>query len=53
MPNEYFTRINNKSQQNVNLGQSPLHSNKAGTDDAFLAPGNSPRAFGIGMIARF
>ena len=53
MPYVYFTRINNKSQQNVNLGQSPLHSNKAGTDDAFLAPGNSPRAFGIGLIARF
>ena len=53
MPYVYFTRINNKAQQNVNLGQSPLHSNNSGQDDAFLAPGNSPRAFGFGFIARF
>ena len=53
MPYVYFTRINNKSQQNVNLGQSPLHSNNSGQDDAFLAPGNSPRAVGFGFIARF
>jgi hypothetical protein len=30
-----------------------VYSNNIGKDDAFLAPGNSPRAFGIGLIARF
>jgi predicted porin len=53
MPYVYFTRINNQSQQNVNLGQGPLYSNNNGTANAFLAPGNSPRAFGVGLIARF
>ncbi|MBK4734336.1 porin [Noviherbaspirillum pedocola] len=53
MPYIYYTRINNQSQQNVNLGQAPLYSNNNNTSNAFLAPGNSPRAFGIGLIARF
>jgi predicted porin len=52
-PYVYFTKVNNRSQQNVNLGQAPLYSNNLGQDDAFLAPGNSPRAFGVGLIARF
>jgi predicted porin len=52
-PYVYYTKIRNHAQQNVNLGQSPIESNNIGKDDAFLAPGNSPRAFGIGLIARF
>jgi predicted porin len=52
-PYVYYTRIRNHAQQNVNLGQAPVYSNNIGKDDAFLAPGNSPRAFGIGLIARF
>ncbi len=52
-PYLYYTKISNSAQQSVNLGQAPIYSNKSGTADAFLAPGNSPRAFGIGMIARF
>jgi predicted porin len=52
-PYVYYTKIKNSSQQSVNLGQAPVYSNNSGTEDAFLAPGNSPRAFGIGMIARF
>jgi predicted porin len=49
----YYTRIQNKAQQNVNLGQSPLYSNDASTSSAYLAPGNNPRAIGFGLIARF
>ena len=52
-PYMYYTKIRNSAQQNVNLGQAPVYSNNIGKDDAFLAPGNSPRAFGIGLIARF
>jgi predicted porin len=52
-PYVYFTKIRNHAQQSVNLGQAPVYSNNIGKDDAFLAPGNSPRAFGIGLIARF
>jgi hypothetical protein len=52
-PYVYYTKIRNHAQQNVNLGQAPLYSNNIGKDDAFLAPGDSPRAFGIGLIARF
>lgn len=52
-PYIYFTKISNKSQANVNLGQSPLRSNNAGSDNAFLAPGDSPRAIGFGLLARF
>jgi predicted porin len=52
-PYIYYTKIRNDSQQSVNLGQAPIYSNKTGTADAFLAPGDSPRVFGIGMIARF
>jgi len=52
-PYVYYTKIRNHAQQSVNLGQAPVYSNNIGKDDAFLAPGNSPRAFGIGLIARF
>jgi predicted porin len=52
-PYIYYTKIRNHAQQSVNLGQAPVYSNHIGKDDAFLAPGNSPRAFGIGLIARF
>lgn len=48
----YFTAIRNEAQQDVNLGQ-PLYSNNLGTSSAYLALGNSPRAVGIGAIARF
>jgi predicted porin len=47
------TRINNKSLQSVNLGESPLYSNDVGSGGSYLAPGDSPRAVGIGLIARF
>jgi predicted porin len=53
MPYVYYTKISNSSGQNVNLGQAPLFSNNSGTSNAFLAPGNSPQAFGVGLIARF
>jgi len=49
----YFTRIDNGSGQSVNLGQAPLYSNGLGTDAGYLAPGDSPRGFGVGLIARF
>jgi predicted porin len=52
-PYVYYTKIRNHAQQNANLGQAPVYSNNIGKDDAFLAPGDSPRAFGIGLIARF
>jgi predicted porin len=52
-PYVYYTKIRNHAQQSVNLGQAPVYSNNIGKEDAFLAPGNSPRAFGIGLIARF
>jgi hypothetical protein len=48
----YFTRVDNKPQQNINLGV-PIYSNNLGTPEAFLAPGNKPMAGGIGLIARF
>jgi hypothetical protein len=52
-PYIYYTKIRNHAQQSVNLGQAPVYSNNVGKEDAFLAPGNSPRAVGIGLIARF
>ncbi len=48
----YFTRVDNKPLQNINLGV-PIYSNHLGTSEAFLAPGNNPMAGGIGLIARF
>lgn len=52
-PYVYFTKITNNAQASINLGQSPLKSNNLGTSSAFLAPGDSPRAIGVGMLARF
>jgi predicted porin len=49
----YFSKIRNHSQANVNLGQAPLRTNNLGTDNAFMAPGDSPRAIGVGLLARF
>lgn len=49
----YYTQIQNNVGQNVNLGQAPLYSDKLGTSAAYLAPGDSPRALGVGVIARF
>jgi hypothetical protein len=49
----YYTQIQNNIGQNVNLGQAPLYSDKLGTQGAYLAPGDSPRAMGVGVIARF
>ncbi len=47
------TRINNKAQQSVNLGESPLYSNDVGFRRRLPGPGRQPCAFGIGLIARF
>lgn len=49
----YYTDLRNHAGQNVNLGQAPLYSDKLGTSGAYLAPGNDPRAMGVGVIARF
>jgi predicted porin len=49
----YYTHIVNESRQNVNFGQAPLYTNNIGTSEAYLSPGDSPRALGIGVLARF
>jgi len=49
----YYTAIKNKEQQDANLGQAPLYSNNLGASNAYLAPGDSPNAFGLGLIARW
>ncbi len=49
----YYTAIDNKAQQDANLGQAPLYSNGLGTSSAYLSPGDDPRAFGLGLLARF
>lgn len=49
----YGTRIRNHPQQGVNLGQAPLYSANTGSADAYLSAGDSPRAFGVGLIASF
>lgn len=49
----YYTEIRNEAQQTVNLGQGPIFSNDLGSAGAFLSPGTSPSAFGLGAIARF
>ena len=48
----FFTSIRNKAQQDINLGV-PVYSNNLGTSRASLALGDSPNAFGLGVIARF
>jgi len=49
----YATEIHNGPTQNLNLGQSPIYSNQLGTANAYLAPGNHPRALGMGLLTRF
>ncbi len=49
----YYTDIKNNALQNVNFGQAPVYSNNSGSSSAYLAPGDSPRAVGVGLIARF
>lgn len=48
----YFTRVDNKPLQNINLGV-PIYSNHYGTSQAFLSPGDNPIGIGTGVIARF
>ena len=47
-----FTGIQNRSQQDVNLG-APIYSNNLGTAQAYLAPGDKPRSIGFGALVRF
>jgi hypothetical protein len=49
----YYTEIKNNAQQTLDLGQGPLFGNDLGTSSAFLSPGTSPSAFGLGAIVRF
>jgi predicted porin len=49
----YGTRIKNHAQASVNLGQNPLYSLNTGSSGAFLSPGDSPQAIGVGLIASF
>jgi predicted porin len=49
----YYTEIKNHALQTLDLGQAPLFGNELGTPSAFLSPGTSPSAFGVGAIARF
>lgn len=49
----YATKIKNRVQQSVNFGQNPLYSVNVGSADAYLSPGDSPQAIGVGLIASF
>jgi len=49
----FVTKIKNHAQQSLNLGQSPLYSVNASSSSAYLSPGDSPRAIGVGLIASF
>jgi hypothetical protein len=49
----YYTEIKNHAQQILDLGQGPLFGNDLGSPSAFLSPGTSPSAFGMGAIVRF
>lgn len=49
----FVTSIKNHAQQSLNLGQSPLFSVNANSSNAYLSPGDSPRAIGVGLIASF
>jgi hypothetical protein len=49
----YYTEIQNHAQQILDLGQGPLFGNDLGSPSAFLSPGTSPKAFGLGAIVRF
>jgi predicted porin len=48
----YFSAIQNRSRQDVNLG-APIYSNNLGTAQAYLAPGDNPRTAGVGALVRF
>jgi hypothetical protein len=48
----FFTAIQNRVQQDVNLG-APIYSNNLGTTQAYLAPGDKPRSAGFGALVRF
>jgi predicted porin len=48
----YFTAIQNRPRQDVNLG-APIYSNNLGTAQAYLAPGDKPRTAGVGALVRF
>ena len=48
----FFTAIQNRARSDVNLG-APIYSNNLGTPQAYLAPGDRPRAVGIGGVVRF
>ena len=48
----YFSAIQNRAQQDVNLG-APIYSNNLGTAQAYLAPGDKPRTGGLGALVRF
>ena len=48
----FFTGIQNRPQQDVNLG-APIYSNNIGTTQAYLAPGDRPRSAGFGALVRF
>ena len=48
----FFTAIQNRAQEDVNLG-APLYSNNLGTTQAYLAPGDKPRSTGFGALVRF
>jgi predicted porin len=48
----FFTAIQNRAQQDVNLG-APIYSNNLGTTQAYLAPGDKPRSTGCGALVRF
>jgi predicted porin len=49
----YYTEIKNHALQILDLGQAPLFGNELGSSSAFLSPGTSPSAFGLGAIVRF
>jgi hypothetical protein len=49
----YYTEIKNHAQQTLDLGQGPLFGNDLGSSSAFLSPGTSPSALGLGAIVRF
>jgi len=49
----YYTEIKNHALQILDLGQSPLFGNELGSPSAFLSPGTSPSAVGLGAIVRF
>jgi len=48
----FFTAIQNRAQEDVNLG-APIYSNNLGTTQAYLAPGDKPRSTGFGALVRF